>query len=421
MVAEQLLQEPGGLEFFKELEFLCYTGGPFSPTTGKLLAGVTELCPLYGSTEAFQVPQVVPSPEDWAYMEWNPCFKLKMQPSNDEEGAYELVLYADESTEDMSALKHNLPGIGEWRTKALFKPHPTKPNIWRYYRRRDDIIVLSNGEKFNPVPMELRIQAHPLLAGALVVGFGRAQAALLVEPKSDIGETERSSLAETIWCVVQEANLLVPGHGRIIRSRILVSSPSKPFVRAGKGTIVRKLTEKTYESEIEDLYSEIVVTETLGLPALRPTFDPQAVSQYIRSLVASSFPAAANLDTGDDLFASGFDSLQILQVVQSLKVGLKEHSRSDLSWVSTKTIYEHPTISQLAKVITDFLNLDRVPEQDKHDRIATMEMFVKRFTKDYLKDLQSRTRERLPILLLLLLDRQAFWALISCKLFSRSQ
>ena len=194
MIPEQLLQEPGGLDFFRGLDFLCYTGGPFSPTAGRLLASVTELCPLYGSTEAFQVPQLVPSPEDWAYMEWNPYFKLEMQPSDDELGAYELVLFADETTENMSALNHNLPGVREWRTKDLFKPHPTKPSLWQYYGRRDDIIVLSNGEKFNPVPMELKVQSHHLLAGALVVGLGRSEPALLVETKASTEESERESL-----------------------------------------------------------------------------------------------------------------------------------------------------------------------------------------------------------------------------------
>jgi hypothetical protein len=59
-IAEQLLSEPDGIDFFKELDFLCYTGGPFSSNAGRLLSTVTELCPLYGSTEAFQVPQLAP-------------------------------------------------------------------------------------------------------------------------------------------------------------------------------------------------------------------------------------------------------------------------------------------------------------------------------------------------------------------------
>ena len=108
-----------------------------------------------------------------------------MQPTNDEADTFELVLFADASTEKKSALNHNSPNVREWRTKDLFKRHPdaAKPNLWSYYGRIDDIIVLSTGQEFNPVPMEMVIQGHPLFGGALIVGQGKSRAALLVEPK----------------------------------------------------------------------------------------------------------------------------------------------------------------------------------------------------------------------------------------------
>jgi acyl-coenzyme A synthetase/AMP-(fatty) acid ligase len=176
-IAEQLLQEPGSLDLFKKLDFLCYTGAPFSPSAGQKLVEVTTLVSLYGSTEAFQVPQLVPPKEDWAYMEWNPNFDLEMQPSEDEEGAYELVLFTNPGTECRSALNHNVPGVSEWRTKDLFKPHPVKPTLWRYFGRRDDIIVLSNSEKFNPVPT-IRCSCHwPREGLCKLVGRGQADSA----------------------------------------------------------------------------------------------------------------------------------------------------------------------------------------------------------------------------------------------------
>ncbi|KAI9705388.1 MAG: hypothetical protein M1820_005218 [Bogoriella megaspora] len=55
-IAEQLLAEPDGLDYFRGLDFICYTGDPFSPDAGKRLVGLTDLVPLYGSTEAFQTP-----------------------------------------------------------------------------------------------------------------------------------------------------------------------------------------------------------------------------------------------------------------------------------------------------------------------------------------------------------------------------
>ncbi|KAL9137789.1 MAG: hypothetical protein Q9175_000994 [Cornicularia normoerica] len=262
-IAEQLLQEPNGLDLFRDLDFLCCTGGPIPQKAGETLSSVTELCPLYGSTEAFQVPQLRPEDpqKDFGYIEWNPHFKFEMQATDDEADAFELVLFADASTEKTSALNHNLPNVREWRTKDLFKRHPdpAKPKLWSYYGRRDDIIVLATGKKFNPVPMELIIQGHPLLAGALIVGQGKSRAALLVEPKPNTKLLDLA-LIEEIWSTVEEANpqtpahLLPPDQEGIPKENILVVKAERPFVRAGKGTIVRKLTEKAYAEEIEAFY-----------------------------------------------------------------------------------------------------------------------------------------------------------------------
>lgn len=379
-IAEQLLQEPESMSLFTRLDFVCYTGAPFSPTAGQKLVEATDLVSLYGSTETFQVPQLVPSKEDWEYMEWNPNFKLQMQVSNDEKGAYELVLFADSETESLSALNHNLPGVAEWRTKDLFKPHPSKPNLWRYFGRRDDIIVLSNSEKFNPVPFELALQGHPHVAGALVVGQGSFRASLLVEPEPTVDNEDRVSFVDKIWPRVEEANNLVPGHGRISRSNIIIAN--KPFTRAGKGTIVRKLTERTFESEIASLYSSDKFAMQRVVPRLDAKFESQMVLDFVRSALVLSFPTAANISDNDDLFSNGFDSLNTAELVATLKAGIVAHAAYfDLSWITSATIYHHPTVQRLASVLGDFLNTRNVPAaQGTEERFSVMDQVRRQYT-----------------------------------------
>ncbi|KAF2472981.1 putative NRPS-like enzyme [Lindgomyces ingoldianus] len=382
-IAEQFLLEPGGIDFFKDLDFLCYTGGPFSPSAGEQLSMVTELCPLYGSTEAFQVPQLAPSSEDWAWMEWNPYFKVEMQPSEDEHGAFELVLYADSSTEKISALNHNMPGTPIYRTKDLFKQHPEKPQLWQYYGRRDDIIVLSNGEKFNPVPAELLVQGHSALAGALVIGQGRTHATLLVEPKPDLGTLEREGLVDSIWPLVEKSNYLLPGQGRILRASILAAHPAKPFVRAGKGTIVRKLTEKLYLSEIEALYANKPSAPIRKLPTLKPVFESMAIQGFIQDIIATSFPDFGIVEPQEDLFSRGLDSVMITELLSTLKVGLQESSTvGDLSWLDARVVYQNSSIEGLSRILYDFLNDDKMPTLDsENSRSIRMEELVQRYTE----------------------------------------
>lgn len=194
------MHDPSAPTLFEKLEFIAYTGGPFSPAAGATLSAITILRPFYDSTEAFQAPQLAPLDprSDYAYMEWHPAFKVEMQPVDvgDQAGAVdELVLFTDETTKKMSALNHNFPNaLGEWRTKDLFVRHPSpgKEVLCKYYGRRDDIVVLSTGAKFNPVPMELRIAEHPKVAGALVVGKGRPKAGLIVEMKAGTKDLQGS-------------------------------------------------------------------------------------------------------------------------------------------------------------------------------------------------------------------------------------
>lgn len=390
-IAEQLLLEPGGLDFFRGLDFLCYTGGPFSPSAGEQLSKVTELCPLYGSTEAFQVPQLAPSPEDWAWMEWNPHFKVDMQPSPDEPDAFELVLFATESTRTMSALNHNLRGVSEYRTKDLFKQHPEKPGLWKYYGRRDDIIVLSNGEKFNPVPMELAIQGHPALAGALIIGQGRSRASLLIEPKADVSAEERTGLVGAIWPRVEEANRLLPAQGRILRGNVLVSKPNKPFTRAGKGTIVRKLTENLYELEIDELYANESASPPQELPRLQATMKPYfeigTILNFVRGIITRSFPELSGIQDDDDLFSCGLDSVMIGQLLGNLKGGLKDSiPAEDFSWLDTRAVYRNSSILRLSNVLAHFLNTGELSKQNAlQSRISTMEELVQRYSQGLVK------------------------------------
>ncbi|MCJ1251187.1 hypothetical protein MMC30_008418 [Trapelia coarctata] len=229
-IFEQLVQEPQGMENSKKLDFLLYAGGPLSITTGNLLSQVTDVCQFYGQTETGPAQTLVPIREDWASLEWHPLYGADMQLWGD--GVYEMVLHRDPRLEEIRSISCNFPDVEEWHTRDLFKPHPTKPNLWQFYGQTDDIIVLSNGEKFNPATSENIITGHPLVSGALIVGQGRFQAALLIEPKAG---AQIASFIEDLWSTVEEANLQAPGHGRIIRSMIAVASPDKSFERAGKG------------------------------------------------------------------------------------------------------------------------------------------------------------------------------------------
>ena len=363
-VIEQFLNEPGSIELLKTLDFLAYSGAPLNPDLGDMLSKVVELHSPYGSTETCVLPEMAPSREDWLWHEFSPYLKHEMQHFDETEDIYELVILADPS----NMVYYNLPGVSEHRTKDLFARHPEKHNLFKYYGRRDDIIVLANGEKFNPVPVEVSIQNHPALKGSLVIGNGRSQSALLVEPKEPLDESGRARLLDKLWPYIEKSNSLVGGPGRIHPGRVLCAVPGKPFSRTGKGTTIRKLTEEAYKEEIENIYSGTLRQRAVGGMGLKLTpkliYEQATIVKFLRGIISTFLPLASTISDHEDFFSHGLDSVQTLEVVSNLKHNLQEQTAHAVGWITPRVIFRHPTLDALSALLKAFLEDGTVPQQD---------------------------------------------------------
>ncbi|KAF2965609.1 hypothetical protein GQX73_g7969 [Xylaria multiplex] len=361
-LVEQLINEPQGMELVKKLDFVAYSGAPLSSAIGNRLSKIIDVFSPYGATETYPQPELATSPEDWEWHEFSPHCKHEMQLFDPEEGTYELVIMSGESSKNTAAVYHNLPhSRGQFHTKDLFIRNAEKPNLFKYYGRKDDIITLSNGEKFNPIPFELRIQGDSSIKGALVIGNGRSQPALLLEPKS----SEQPSL-EDLWPLIEKSNTLVPGQGRIHRGMIILGCPDKPFARTGKGTIIRRLTEDAYRSEIEKLYVDMHSSNVYDLQADAQTlsYDRVTISKFLRSILTAGFPAGVSIDEDQDFYSVGLDSVQTTILVSSLKRNLKGHTTASCDWITPRTIFKNPTIHALCELFYEFLNEGTIPKHN---------------------------------------------------------
>lgn len=259
-----------------------------------------------------------------------------------------IPVHRNPALEKVRSLSANFPDVEVWHTKDLFKRHPTKPELWTFHGRVDDIVVLSNGEKFNPVPMEVHISAHPLVNGALIIGQGYPQPSLILEPKDNSQTLE--TLLDTMWHVIEEANSQAPGQARVTRDMVLISDTLKPFVRSPKGTVVRTTSGDLYKDEIAELYTRSVSKNlqhiTLDFPE-----DLPAVSRFVADVVANVFPGH-EIQPDDDLFGHGFDSLQTMELVKLLRAGIQSGNKdSEVSWINMTFVYEHSSVTELARNI----------------------------------------------------------------------
>lgn len=112
--------------------------------------------------------------------------------------------------------------------------------------------------------MEQHIVAHNAgLSGALLVGTGSFQAALLIEPachgeagRAPPTTAEQAALIEQAWPSVHAANTTTPERARVDKALILVTKPDRPLVRDSNGTVQHGASAAQYAAELEALRAD---------------------------------------------------------------------------------------------------------------------------------------------------------------------
>ena len=286
---------------------------------------------------------LMPQPDDWDYIEFHPDFSLRMDPAVD--GASELVFSQDDPNSVVRGVSWSYPHIRDYRTRDMFMPHPSKPGLWKFYGRNDDIIVFSNGAKYNPVPAESVIASNEKLTGVLILGDGRTQAAALIEPKAE--PSSLANLIDELWPYVERANEKSQKQGHLTRSQIAIVQPGS-LIRAAKGTVVRTLTCNKFKSLIEELYADesTDISVSRGIQIATPYSLNTSMLDFVRECVRS-ISMMSGIGDKEDLFVRGLDSVQTRELLRIIKTGLRPHC-GETPWLSGQWVFEYPSVEKLA-------------------------------------------------------------------------
>ncbi|KAF2966875.1 hypothetical protein GQX73_g6718 [Xylaria multiplex] len=365
-ILEPTVGYPPALQALSELKAVGYSGGAVNPTRGKELANhIRNFFPILASTEGGPVHAA--SPGDSSH--WN-AFKFVDVGQRMEEvapGFYELVFPRTSLINQFNAYFHTMPHLQtEYRTSDLFSPVEGQNGWWVYRGRADNWMTLSTGLKMDPTDVENVISSHPDVQGAIIAGAYRFQPCLLVELKQPPVDQEAQTRAlDIIWPTVAMANEKAPKAGRIPRELIIFATESKPFLRASKGTIQRVLTIRDYTEAIDQAYAaEEEGLLTSGLPVLEST-EPEDIIILLRAIFSHALHHTdAYINSGDDLFLHGLDSLGISIVLARLKATLRKHGVSDekLRLIKNQLIYKDPTLERIADAVSNVLSSARIGE-----------------------------------------------------------
>lgn len=359
------------LKTFSQVGAVAYGGGPLPRVAGDLITRQCHLLNFIGMSETGILPCELVRQQDWQYIKFSPMLGIEMRPYAD--NLYELFFIRNEAYVDFQVPFFTFPELDEYSTKDLFSQHPTKPDLWMWQGRTDDIIVYSTGEKFNPTSMEDALNGNPSVKTALVCGDGKTHSALIIEPQAAPGDSVSSTdVIDRIWPHIKQVNSSNVQHARILKEMILVTDPDRPLPRAGKGTVQRKAALRMYEGELDALYStepreskrrsdSVIQSEDL---------DEQLLTQQILDILERS--SGMRLQPNDDFFAAGLDSLGVTAILRSLRKLVMFHG--DQRQLDAKMVYDYPTAVSLARYISG-----GEPEVDSSD---LMQELLDKYTSD---------------------------------------
>ena len=242
-----------GSQSLSKLDCAFSGGAPVPSEVGDQISRLTRLVPAYGGTEFGVCISEHLDQEDWAWIKFPDVCGVEMRLFDSE--LYECVFVRKAEFGDFQVVFMQYPHYQEWPTKDLFVKHSTKPGLWRYYGRTDDVVVLSSGLKFNPVAIEDVVNGHVAVKGALVCGSGRHHSSMIIElhsPPKSLDDVKQA--IETLWPTLQRANSRVVELAWVRKDMIFFTTDENPFPRAGKGSIQRRLAMEMHAVELDLLY-----------------------------------------------------------------------------------------------------------------------------------------------------------------------
>ncbi|KAJ7193227.1 putative aminoadipate reductase [Mycena pura] len=373
------------VEYLKTLNVVAYSGGPLATAVGDFLVSQgVNLVSLYGATEFGIVNTLVRRGSEWAWFKFSSRVNVRWVPQGD--GTFECQFL---TTPTHQVAVENLPDVKGYSTKDVLEQHPTKPDLYRIVGRLDDVLIMANGEKTVPGPIEDVITASPYIAGAVMFGRERNQVGILVEPTPQykIDPTDAQQVAafrNLIWDVTEEANKNAPAFARIYKEMIQVTQPSRPMIRTPKGTVVKKATIALYKEDIEALYSTIEASANAAGDVDPPaSWTAEDLEPWL--MAHATLLSDKNMRSGGDLFDQGFDSLNSTflrhRIVGALKSVADEKYKAAARNIPPNFVYAHPSIEELARAVSALVRGDANSSDDA--RGAAVEAMIARYSEGF--------------------------------------
>jgi thioester reductase-like protein len=304
-----------------------------------LLAEKVRIYHLYGLTEAGALMEAWATDFRWVTPLAHAAPFLKFEPVGDDR--FHLVVMAG-----LPAKVYSNREDGSYATKDVFRPHPTEPGIFRFVARLDDIIVLMNGEKADPTPLEDAVSRNANVRAAVVFGAERDSLGMVVVASEAAERLSKQELLDSISADLDVGNSRVPAYARISRDAVIIKEAGTPFPCTDKSTVIKPRFLEAFAADIDEYYQARAQATTDAADV--PDVPDDQVASAVRHVVATALNQPL-VDDEADFFALGMDSLQASNVRSALVRTINLRGAT----LATNVVFEHANVALLTRHLLD--------------------------------------------------------------------
>ncbi|KAI1414152.1 NAD(P)-binding protein [Hypoxylon sp. FL1857] len=341
-----LAEAPGGIERLRQLESVGVGGSALPDDLGNsLITCGIKLRQLYGQTESGGLMEMSPDVKDG----WNWLVPMKhaetyLKFEQVDENLYHLIVLPGLKTKRLT----NRPD-GSYGTNDLFQKHPTDPRKWRFASRHDDIIVMLNGEKADPVPLEHAVGRNEYVQVAVAFGAGRASLGMLIVPSPKAAGLPREELEKNIAPDLELGNSRVPAYARVSMDSIVLKEVGTEVPMTPKATVIRPRVLAQFASDIDDFYAERERAQNGTVESIPDGRVGEAVRRIVCTVLGVPESGQRTIADDDDFFTLGMDSL----LASYVRVRLLREIDIGRQTLGTNVAFDHPSIKQLSQHVLD--------------------------------------------------------------------
>ena len=405
-LVNEVANSPEVLPKIKRWAFLSFGGGPISKEVGDVLWPHLPLYNLYGATETHLLPTLEPFTQDeWYSLAIHPSTGVQFVPVAGTTNLCQIEIIREKEYANFQPVFWSFPNLETWTMSDLFSPAGVlkmrSGDIPRYVylSRVDDLIVLSNAEKVDPIPIEASLATQPDISAALVVGTDRFQLGLLVEPTATfLAEAQKKNLSPQqrlgrFRDIIDHLNKSLPSHAQIDLSHVAILETSEAFPRAGKGTVQRKKAVTLFSEVIEAMY-----VNSGSVDNMRATADERLSLDFasLEGLTTSLLAAVKlrfeieDIDADTSYFEIGMDSLMVTQLTRGLKAAVlnttwptsgRKDGQEAASKIDARLVYQKPSARATSAAIWQLLTGSASNEDSRDADYHTMRSMVSKYTQ----------------------------------------